>query len=117
MANKYVVYVDFLCNKYDYFGLTAKTPYEAVAEAERIYNHIRKREGVYLIRIMEKSGKVERLSDWKRQKYVARLCKRSVERGWHENDDIHGENPHEVYKYTNCISFYSMSEYEGAWSI
>lgn len=117
MNNKYVLYIDYMSGfikDCDYSSLTAKTPFEAIAEAEQIYRELRKFDRVYLIRIMEKTGKVEALrgSNWKRQKYVAKMCKRSEKCGWHENDELHGENHHEVYKYKNSDHrfFYTMED-------
>lgn len=120
--NRYVLCVcymsDYYAKEYDYLPLVAKKPFEAVAEAEQIYKSLRKRE-VYFVRIMEKTGKVEKSSNMniKRQMYIGKLCKRSAECGWHENDALHGENYHEVYRYwfTSGKVFYSTFRYKTGW--
>lgn len=123
MIPKYVLYVDYTSDyekEYDYLPLVAKTSFEAVSEAEQIYRSLRKSNIVYLVRIMEKTGKVMKHgdSDWKRQMYVARLCKRSIECGWHKNDALHGENYCEAYRYW-CEPlgqvFYSAFRYKEGW--
>lgn len=122
MIPKYVLYVDYTGSKFEYLPLVAKNPFEAVAEAEQIYRTLQKNDCVYLVRLMEKSGKIESrdISDWRRQKYVAKLCKRSEKCGWHENNELHSENPHEVYRYYKCGTivrmFYSSTGQGEGWS-
>lgn len=110
MIPKYVLYVDYTGSKVEYLPLVAKNPFEAVAEAEQIYRTLQKNDCVYLVRIMEKSGKVETetmySTRWKRQKYTAKLCKRSEKGGWHENNELNAENHHEVYRYTNSAGMF-----------
>lgn len=108
---KYVLYVDYMSDygkDFEYLPLVAKTPFEAVAEAEQIWRHFRKKDCVYLVRLMEKSGKVETMysTGWKRQKYTAKLCKRSEKGGWRENNELNSENRHEVYRYTNSAGMF-----------
>lgn len=107
MIPKYVLYVDYTDSKVKYLPLVAKNPFEAVAEAEQIYRTLQKNDCVYLVRIMEKSGKVETMysTGWKRQKYTAKLCKRSEKGGWHENK-LNLENHHDVYRYTNSAGMF-----------
>lgn len=111
MTPKYVLYIDVDSEsgfhlENEYRALAAKTPFEAVAEAEQIYRKLRN--CVYLVRIMEKSGKVETMysTGWKRQKYTAKLCKRSEKGGWRENNELNFENHHEVYMYTNSAGIF-----------
>lgn len=75
---KFVLYIDYRASKplpFEYRALNAKTVAEAVIEADAIHDH----ETMYLIRIMEKSGKVEKVeSDVKAQTYTAIMEKRST---------------------------------------
>ena len=121
MIPKYVLYVDYTGSKFEYLPLVATNPFRAIAEEEQIYRTLQKNDCVYLVRLMEKSGKIEshNISDWKRQKYVSKLCKRSEKCGWHENDELHAENPHEVYRYCKYYGtrvFYSMGQQGERWS-
>lgn len=76
---KYVLYIDYRANYKpmysEYKPLEAKNIKEAIIEADAIYNP----ETMYLIRIMEKTGKVEKVeSDVKAQTYTAIMEKRST---------------------------------------
>lgn len=76
---KYILYIDYRASykplTSEYRAMTAKTMAEAIIEADAIHN----RETMYLIRIMEKSSKVEKVeSDVKAQTYTAIMEKRST---------------------------------------
>ena len=95
---KYALYIDYRATEkkgYEYIKMNAKNILEAIEEAEKVYNP----ETMYLIRIMEKSGKIERVNSHEtHQLYTALECKRSHAGGWHRNDTEHGEdNNHKVY--------------------
>lgn len=89
---KYVLYIDYRVtagNGCEYIKMNAKNILEAIEEADEVYNN----ETMYLIRIMEKSGKIEKINSHEtRQLFTALECKRSYEGGWHRNDTKHGEN-------------------------
>ena len=91
----YLIYRDFKAGThhigYDYTTIEAKSQFEAVCEADKMW--IEEADRLYLMRIMAKAGKVEKMDDgWKRQKFAAVLCKRS-NMGWHKNDSENFENP------------------------
>lgn len=76
---KYILYIDYRTSykpmTFEYRALNAKTMAEAIIEADAIHNP----ETMYLIRIMEKSGKIEKVeSDVKAQTYTAIMEKRST---------------------------------------
>jgi hypothetical protein len=76
---KYTLYIDYRASYsprfVEYRALNAKTISEAIIEADAIHNH----ETMYLIRIMEKSGKAKKVeSDVKAQAYTAIMEKRST---------------------------------------
>ena len=76
---KYVIYIDYRASykpmTAEYLPLNAKTIAEAIIEADTIHNQ----ETMYLIKIMEKRGKVEKVeSDVKAQTYTAIMEKRST---------------------------------------
>ena len=92
---KYVLYIDYRANSvkpYEYRTMNAKNFREAIEEAEKIYNS----ETMYLIRIMEKEGKVYSANGCKNQNYRAVECKRSCKGGWHANNSENSENEHIV---------------------
>lgn len=69
---KYILYIDYSASykpmTSEYRALNAKTMAEAIIEADAIHDP----EKMYLIRIMEKSGKIEKVeSDVKAQTYTA----------------------------------------------
>lgn len=80
---KYALYIDYRSTEkkgYEYLKMNAKNILEAIEEADKVYNP----ETMYLIRIMEKSGKIERVSSHEtHQLYIALECKRSHAGGWH----------------------------------
>ena len=87
---KYILYIDYKANSgksYEYRAMTAKNLIEAITEADEIHNP----ETMYLIRIMEKIGKVEKENNYKVQYYKAIMCKRS---DWHLNNPENCENIH-----------------------
>lgn len=76
---KYIVYIDYRASykplTVEYRALSAKTIAEAVFEADAIHDP----ESMYLVQIMEKSGKVEKVSsDVKALAYTAIMEKRST---------------------------------------
>lgn len=76
---KYIIYIDYRCSykplTSEYKPLEAKNIKEAVIEADAIHDA----DTMYLIRIMEKTGKVEKVeSDIKAQTYTAIMEKRST---------------------------------------
>ena len=76
---KFVLYIDYRATykpmTAEYRALNAKTIAEAIIEADAIHNP----ETMYLIKIMEKSGKVEKVeSNVKAQTYTAIMEKRST---------------------------------------
>lgn len=76
---KYVLYIDYNASykrmTWEYRAMTAKNIAEAIIEADAIYNQ----DTMYLIRIMEKRGKLEKVaSDVKAQTYTAIMEKRST---------------------------------------
>ena len=89
---KYVLYIDYENPmSSDYRPMEAKNFREAIEEAEAMFDP----KTMYLVRIMEKRGKVERQEDgWKVQMYEAIECKRNASQKWHRNDEEHDENEH-----------------------
>ena len=76
---KYVLYIDYNASykpmTCEYCAMTAKNIAEAIIEADAIYNQ----DTMYLIRIMEKQGKLEKVeSNVKAQTYTAIMEKRST---------------------------------------
>lgn len=76
---KYILYIDYRASykpmTAEYIALNAKTIAEAIIEADATHDQ----ETMYLIRIMEKRGKVEKVeSDVKAQTYTAIMEKRST---------------------------------------
>lgn len=87
---KYVLYIDNKDGKtYSYGDMNATTLEDAIAEADEVMN-----DGIYLMRIMKKSGAIEKYNDINIQTYVAILCRRS--NGWHRNTVDNGEGYHAV---------------------
>ena len=74
---KYILYIDYSDKPmtYEYRALNAKTIAEAIIEADEIHDQ----KTMYLIRIMEKRGKIEKVErDVKAQEYTAIMEKRST---------------------------------------
>lgn len=99
---KYVIYKDYSTGMhhigYEYIGIEAKTDFEAIETADKMWDS----EKLYLIRIMKKNGKIEKMEDgWKRQYYIAVMCKRSNKVGWHSNTPDNCENDHFAYRCYN----------------
>lgn len=105
---KYVLYVDYRANEarsYEYKMLDAKNMVEAVSEADKIYNPSK----MYLVRIMERRGKVEKIAGVSTRVYEAMLCKRSLTGGWHENISENSESEHCArYFYMKNISWFEV---------
>lgn len=85
---KYILYIDYRASykpmTSEYRALNAKNIAEAVIEADAIHNQ----ETMYLIRIMEKTGKIEKVErDIKKQTYTAIMEKRSTK--WAEVERNH----------------------------
>ena len=75
---KYIIYIDYSASykplTAEYRPLAAKTIGEAIVEADAIHNP----DTMYLIRIMEKNGKIEKVGGGvKTQTYTAIMEKRS----------------------------------------
>lgn len=84
---KYVLYIDYRASykplTSEYRKLEAKTLSEAILEADAQYNP----DTMYLMRIMVKAGKAEKVeSDIKRTAYRAKLERRTR---WTETNDEH----------------------------
>ena len=92
MKKQYVLYIDYRVRHnptYEYLLLKAENLQEAIVEADRIHDI----DTMYLVRLMEKRGKVEKVeSGVKVQTYKAMIEKRSTK--W-ENM----ETSHEVGRY------------------
>jgi uncharacterized caspase-like protein len=85
---KYILYIDYRASykpmTVEYRELNAKNIGEAIIEADAIHNE----ETMYLLQLMEKSGKVEKVeSDIKAQTYTAIMEKRSSK--WMTNEHPH----------------------------
>lgn len=90
---KYVLYIDYRASYKpmysEYKPLEAKNIKEAIIEADAMYNA----DTMYLIRIMEKTGKVEKVeSDIRAQIYTAIMEKRSTK--WAAMDEEQTYNGH-----------------------
>ena len=84
---KYVLYIDYQASykpmTCEYQALNAKTIADAIIEADAIHDQKK----MYLIRIMEKRGKIEKVeSDIKAQTYTAIMEKRSTKWAAAETD-------------------------------
>ena len=96
---KYVLYVDFMANKgkaagLDFIPMIAKNLPEAIQEADSYsWKH---KEEVYLLRIMEKSGKAEKTEYGKRERYIPVLCKRTK---WRVNNPENCESMESVFRH------------------
>lgn len=99
---KYVLYIDRCAVAevpYEYRELAAKNITEAMIEADEMMRG----DPYYLIRIMEKAGKVkpvEGCSGWKQVPYKATFCNRGAH-GWHPNTTEYSENSHRAVKRFN----------------
>lgn len=94
---KFIVYIDYQTSYkpmgYDYKAIEAKTIEEAIETADKMWNP----DTCYLMRIMKKSGKVEKNYGYNSEEYTAILCKRST--NWHRNTTENGENEHKAKKF------------------
>ena len=96
---KYILYTDFRSGYgnehglgWDYKVMAATDLVSAIAEADEAWDD----EKVYLLRIMEKVGKIEHRREavsYRHVEYRAVLCKRSYN-GWHLNNEKNGECEH-----------------------
>lgn len=108
---KFIAYIDYKagykadCGKdFEYVPLNAKSLIEAIAEVDTMWN-----DKIYLIRIMQKDGKIEKVEDYKTERYKAILCRRSY--GWHQNTEEYSESEHVVKKcYTEDWENYEIIE-------
>ena len=90
---KFALYIDNKDGKtYSYNEMNANDLESAIKEADEAWN-----EGIYLMRIMKKVGKVEKENDYKYETYEAILCRRSY--GWHRNDKENCEGEHKAKHY------------------
>lgn len=83
---------------FDYVELNAKDILAAMSEADTLMN-----ETIYLIKILKKVGKIEKVDNMKTEKYEAVITNRG--NGWHINDYEHAEAPLTVRKYTTLDFF------------
>lgn len=92
MKKQYVLYIDYRVKHipaYEYLAMDSENLQEAIVEADKIHNV----DTMYLIRLMEKSGKVKNVeSGIKAQTYKAIMEKRSTK--W-----ANMETSHEVNRY------------------
>lgn len=107
---KYILYVDYRANYKPMFSeykpLEAKNIKEAIIKADAMYNA----DTVYLIRIMEKTGKIEKVeSDIKVQTYTAIMEKRSTK--WVAMDETQTYNGRHQVKhfYTKFCDWYEIA--------
>lgn len=90
---KFVLYIDYKANEgpacgYAYKKIEAKDLMEAIQKADNAFS-----QRVYLMQIMEKTGKVEKEEGgWKNETFEAVLCRRSY--GWHRNTKENSEAEH-----------------------
>lgn len=90
---KFAIYTDYKAGKeqitdFEYQTIEANDILEVIDIADRKFN-----DKVYLMRIMERTGKVEKEnSDWNTETYEAVLCRRSF--GWHKNTKENSEEKH-----------------------
>lgn len=104
---KFVVYIDYVAGKgpkcgYSYELIDAADLLEAIRIADNKFS-----DRVYLMRIMEKQGKIridKESGGWKVETYKAILSRRST--GWHRNTIENAENEHTAERY-----FYKDMEY------
>ena len=90
---KYVLYIDYRAEykpmTSEYKSLEAKNIKDAILEADAIHDI----NTMYLIRIMEKTGKVEKVeSDVKAQTYTAIIEKRSTKWAAMDKDTYNGQH-------------------------
>lgn len=95
--SKYVVMVDWKAeykSGFDYWEMTAKDAIEAIEQADTIWNNC-----MYLVKILEKTGKAEKAGADRVVTYKSVLCRRSF--GWHRTNAANGETETIVKQYTN----------------
>lgn len=101
---KYIVVVDQRgCKGFDIHDLRANNLVEAMSEAERFWNG-----SVYLIRIAERVGRIERREGNKIAKFREIICNRW--HGWHPCDNDHSETSvtwtrYESIKHPEMLSY------------
>lgn len=101
---KFVIYVDYITGKgpkcgYSYELIKATDLMDAIRVADNKFS-----DRVYLMRIMEKQGKIKIEEGWKVETYEAILARRSS--GWHCNTIENAENEHTAERH-----FYKDMEY------
>lgn len=85
----YIAIIDYKATEksgFDHIALESKNLVSAMAEAEKYMN-----DNVYMVEITEKSGKSQKISDYKETLFVEVLTNRG--NGWHPCDDDHCESP------------------------
>ena len=88
---RYVIYIDYRRgDKSEYRTITTDNIEQAIDYADRVFNP----EEHYLMRIMQKTGKIEKEEDYFTEVYQAILCRRSY--GWHRNTIDNSESEHRV---------------------
>ena len=111
---KYVLYIDYKADytaksgmSIEYRAMEAKNFKEAIEEADKILD----KEILYLIRIMETTGKIEKMDGgWKMQDYKAVMCYRTC--GWHMNTAENGEEKHIVTRHYTKMNGKVVDWYE-----
>ena len=106
---KYVLYIDYRANYKpmysEYKPLKAKNIKEAIIEADAMHNP----ETMYLIRIMEKTGKVEKVeSDVKAQTYTAIMEKRSTKWATMSREQIYNRQHQVKHFYAKFGDWYEI---------
>ena len=86
---KYLIMIDYAkVPKLEYKYTECKTLVEAMEAADRMKDE--SIEPIYLLKVMERTGKAEKLEGGVTEyQYKAVMCRRSV--GWHVNNDHNGE--------------------------
>lgn len=91
---KYILYIDFMSGVdpvgYKYIPLESDNLISAIDEADKVFDGGRH----YLIRILEKSGKVTVVDGCRVVPFTAVLCRRSY--GWHGNTADNYEDTHTI---------------------
>lgn len=113
---KFVIYTDNKSNSktptdpgYEYKLIEAEGIEEAIEIADSMWN-----DGIYLMRIMKKVGKIQKEDgEWRAETYEAVLARRSF--GWHLNNEKNSECRHVAKRhYTNSRKYTTNLEWIGA---
>nr|DAI54385.1 MAG TPA: hypothetical protein [Caudoviricetes sp.] len=104
---KYVLYIDYSASykpmTYEYRAMNAKNIKDAILEADAIHDT----NTMYLIRIMEKTGKVEKVeSDVKAQTYTAIIEKRSTKWAAMDQEQVYNGQHQVKYFYAKFANWF-----------